>query len=328
MIISNVTTEAVLFGNSLLLGESSVTVSAGNSVKVRVYAGESGENNINWTSENEDIAVVSQDGIITGVSEGKTTISVSNGEKTAVCDVEVLEAVHLKSIQLSSNDLSMITGDSRKLTVSYDPEDAVDDRTIIWESSNDSVATIENGIITAVSIGTATVTARVGELTDICRVTVAAAPEQKPSVPPGLVVRNPSANTLTVVWGRVPDCTYNVYIDGNRVDVGTGCYTHTYQNISSGDHTVSVVSVNPSGIESDPATKVITVQGVDTTTINIETTMQHDTTNIYVTTTGTEDVTTIPVTTKPQITTPISETTNKQTTNAPDQTTVKEPVFV
>ena len=45
---------------------------------------------VTWESLNPDIATVDQDGVVTGVAEGVTTIKVTAGDKTATCSVAVV----------------------------------------------------------------------------------------------------------------------------------------------------------------------------------------------------------------------------------------------
>jgi uncharacterized protein YjdB len=54
----------------------------------------------------------------------------------------------------------MVVGDAYQLTVNYNPTNTTDDKTVVWSSSDESVVTVsENGEITAVGVGTATITA-------------------------------------------------------------------------------------------------------------------------------------------------------------------------
>lgn len=80
--------------------------------------------------------------------------------------------VPLTGISLSSSSLSMFTGDTKKLTVTYKPSNTTDNKTVTWSTSDKSVATVSNGTITAIGVGTATITAKVGAFTATCKVTV------------------------------------------------------------------------------------------------------------------------------------------------------------
>ncbi len=113
------------------------------------------------------------------LKEGNNTINVvvtaENGDKrTYTVNVirNVQERIPLKSISLNKTDISLFDGDSTILKVSFNPSTTTDDRTVVWNSSNTKVATVSNGKITAVGEGAATITAKVGNLTAKCTVTV------------------------------------------------------------------------------------------------------------------------------------------------------------
>lgn len=73
---------------------------------------------------------------------------------------------------------------------------------------------------------------------------------QAPSVdtsiakPFGMVVSNPSAGTIGVVWGRGNIDSYNVYIDGKQVGTKVGCAYYTYSGYAAGNHTVAITTVS------------------------------------------------------------------------------------
>ena len=88
------------------------------------------------------------------------------------------EPVAVTGVSLDEASLDLEVGGSAKLTATVVPADATD-KVVTWSSSDEDVATVENGVVTAVSAGTATitVTTRDGSKTATCNVTVTAAPE-------------------------------------------------------------------------------------------------------------------------------------------------------
>lgn len=113
------------------------------------------------------------------LKEGNNTINIvvtaENGDKrTYTVNIirNIQERIPLKSISLNKTDVSLFDGDSSTLSVTYNPSTTTDDRTVTWSSSNTKVATVSNGKITAVGEGTATITAKVGNFTATCKVTV------------------------------------------------------------------------------------------------------------------------------------------------------------
>ena len=82
--------------------------------------------------------------------------------------------VDLKAISLSSPSLDLFVGDESTLTVKYTPENATKKPAATWTSSNESVASVSEGKVTALAAGEATITATVEKFTATCTVKVTA----------------------------------------------------------------------------------------------------------------------------------------------------------
>lgn len=80
--------------------------------------------------------------------------------------------VDLKAISLSSPSLDLFVGDESTLTVKYTPENATNKPAATWTSSNESVASVSEGKVTALAAGEATITATVEKFTATCTVKV------------------------------------------------------------------------------------------------------------------------------------------------------------
>lgn len=98
-----------------------------------------------------------------------TDIHEANGIK-ATLNIKTAE-VAVESVSLDKTALSLEEGASETLTATVLPEDATD-KTVTWESSDKEVATVEEGVVTAIKAGTATITAKAGEKEAKCEVTV------------------------------------------------------------------------------------------------------------------------------------------------------------
>ena len=131
--------------------------------------------NVTWSSNNKTVATV-ENGTVTAVSGGNATITVTteDGNHTASCEVFV--TVPITGVTLLQTELSLVKGASAELTAIVSPADATN-KNVTWSSNNSSVATVENGTVTAVSGGhaTITVTTEDGNYTASCSVTVEAA---------------------------------------------------------------------------------------------------------------------------------------------------------
>ena len=84
------------------------------------------------------------------------------------------QKVNVESIALNENTLTLYTNRDPKtaaLTATVSPDNATD-KTVTWTSADEKVATVENGVVTAVGNGTTTITAQAGDKTATCVVTV------------------------------------------------------------------------------------------------------------------------------------------------------------
>ena len=129
-----------------------------------------------WASENGKIAKAYGETLntakVTAIGVGKTTITYTIGGKEASCEVTVTpRTISVESITLNKPQLSLVKGATETLTATVLPTTATD-KTVIWESGDTAVATVKDGIVTAVAAGNATITAKAGEKTATCAVTV------------------------------------------------------------------------------------------------------------------------------------------------------------
>ncbi len=84
--------------------------------------------------------------------------------------------IDVTGIALDKNELALKTGDTAKLTATVTPDNATD-KTVRWTSSDDAIATVQDGAVTAVKEGKATITAKAGDMEARCEVTVQGLPK-------------------------------------------------------------------------------------------------------------------------------------------------------
>lgn len=125
-----------------------------------------------FTSDDTSVATVNDTGIITGISQGTTTINVSHGGTTKTVAVTVLnQQITLTSLSLSPKNNQIKVGEIKTLTTTRVPENA--GGTVTYTSSNPSVATVDSsGRVTALSAGSTVITASSSGLSDTANVTV------------------------------------------------------------------------------------------------------------------------------------------------------------
>lgn len=133
---------------------------------------------LTWSTSDDKVAVVDQDGTVAAVAEGKATITVkcNGGTLAATCQVEVVskeEEVKVTSIALEPASLSLEEGQKGRLNVVVTPANAVVED-LQWETSDAEVASISEGEVTALKAGKAVITAKcnAGALSATCQITV------------------------------------------------------------------------------------------------------------------------------------------------------------
>ncbi len=158
---------------SLYPTEISLKVSEKSKLNVSFTPVNTTDKTIKWSSSDETVATVDMDGEITAHSLGQTSISATttNG-KTANCMVTVI-STSPALISLDKNSAILRAKETVQLTASILPETTTN-KFVFWESDATNIAKVnENGLVTAVSIGEATITATtINGLSATCKINV------------------------------------------------------------------------------------------------------------------------------------------------------------
>jgi uncharacterized protein YjdB len=148
---------------------------------------------VEWTTSNASVATVTGEGLVTAVATGGAVIRATAEGRSAVASISV-SAVPVASIEVNPTDANLVVGQTTQLTA--EPRDSAGEalagRVVTWSTSNPQVATVtSSGLVTAISVGTTTITAASdGRL---ARVTVTVAPR-----PVSTVVVSPSQVSIHV----------------------------------------------------------------------------------------------------------------------------------
>lgn len=132
---------------------------------------------VEWKSLNAAIATVDENGLVTAVAEGSTSIVVitEDGDKTDTCKVKVEKpAVPVTGVTLDKNDAELKVGATLQLTATVAPANA-DVKDVEWSTSDEKIATVSaTGLVTAVAKGEATITVKTKDSgkTATCKVKV------------------------------------------------------------------------------------------------------------------------------------------------------------
>lgn len=166
---------------SVTLDQNSATVTEGESIDLVATVSPDNASNtqVQWNSDKEDVAIVNGSGKVTAKAPGTATITVTtvDGAKTAQCVVTVEKKIILPtSISMAASLGFVDGGDAQTLTATILPADA-DNQKIIWSSSDETVATVADGVVTPVGVGSCVITAKCEAAETVsaeCAVTVTA----------------------------------------------------------------------------------------------------------------------------------------------------------
>lgn len=176
-----------VIATAIALDKTEVVLRIGESdiLTATVLPEDTTDKTIKWSSSNPEVAIVDQEGNISAISEGETTITAKCCNVVAYCKVKV-NRILASSIYIDKTEIQLTVGESERLSATVLPEDTTD-KTIIWSSSNPEVATVDQeGSITAISKGDASITVSCGNMAVSCQVTVV----------------NPSVDICYVIWDQ------------------------------------------------------------------------------------------------------------------------------
>lgn len=150
----NVTTSL----NGIKLNQESVILNNGGETKLvatKDPQDASQDINVMWSSSNESIATISQDGTVKAVGNGDAVITATvpkaeGGNATATCNIKVITP--LNKLVIDKKELTLSRGDTSKLTVTKDPENTTVTDNIVWTSSDNTKVKVEqDGTVTALA---------------------------------------------------------------------------------------------------------------------------------------------------------------------------------
>ena len=128
---------------------------------------ESWEGTVEWSSDDPSVATVS-DGLVAWAGKGSCVITARADDRTATCKV-TCRGVAATSIRLDREAVTLTEGDFTVLKADTAPSNWKGD--ISWKSSDETVATVQDGVVSAVGRGSCTITAVAGEAEASCEIT-------------------------------------------------------------------------------------------------------------------------------------------------------------
>ena len=223
---------------------------------------------IAWSSSDDAIATVDQNGLVTAVAEGTASITAASEGVQGTANVAI--RIPVSSVEIAPATASILVGATQQLTVTIrGPQSQVlTGRAVTWTSSDETVATVDsNGLVSGVASGSVTITATSEGISGTATITVATVPVETVTVTPG-------AGTIQV--------SATIQLTAQTFDVNGGTLTGRAVTWTSGNS--GVATVDASGLvtgqsagvavitatsEGKSATATITVIPIPVATVNV-----------------------------------------------------------
>src|SRR5215218_1137052 len=229
---------------------------------------------VTWTVENPAIASVSTAGVVTGLALGTTQVAANARGKSGIASITVAKTP-VSSVVLLPDKVSTSIGTTTRLTATaYDAgQNVLPDRGFVWSTSDASVATVDNGLVTTKGKGTATITATAEGKSDATEFTVSPGAVSKVTITPSTIsmvvgdkqtltasAQDASGTVLTgrnVTWASAN--TQAVTVAGGEitaVNAGSAHITATIDGVS-GAADVTVTRAPVQSVTVAPATLMV-----------------------------------------------------------------------
>ena len=192
--------------SEIQLNLNQVTLSEGQSITLKAAATPSSAlSQLQWRSLDESVASVN-DGVVTALKSGETYVIASIGEINKGCLITVIASVD--GLTLDKDALYMSVGDVEEIKATVSPAHALNPA-VKWSTSDASVVSVVDGVVTALANGTAVITAVTedGGYTQTCTVMVMTMPESMTIAPSELTINLGETQQMTVEFEGADDST-------------------------------------------------------------------------------------------------------------------------
>ncbi len=255
------------------------------SITVTITPDNATDKTVVWNSDVPEIAEVDQEGNVTAISVGTAVITATCGELSASCKVTVNpRVIPVTSLTVFPDYVELMEGKEMPLGVRLAPANATD-KTVLWSSDAPEIVEVEErtGRIKAISVGTAIITARCGDLSSSCTVVVTELiiPVEEVIIEPSeleiskgskallaVILKPAGATDKTVVWSSDAPEIADVDQDGTVMAISEGNAVITAKSGDvSGTCIVTVVAgdnyIDEYGIDHGPGIKISTFSDGD-----------------------------------------------------------------
>ena len=220
--------------NSVTVSPSEASLTIGGTttkqLSVTVNVSNGAAQTVSWTSSNTNVATVSNSGLVTAVAAGSATITATStvdGTKSGTCAVTVTDPTQ-PSITFDKEQASVTVGSTVTITATTQNGSG----NVTWTTSNANIATVNNGVVTGVAAGSATITGTYSGKTATCAITVTASGGGSSDI----------SGNYTLYSGTITEGNYVIVYDGTAVQNTINSNRLTYSSVTISNSKIS----NPS----------------------------------------------------------------------------------
>ena len=234
----------------ITISQNSLNLSIGKTYQLEASVVPSTAENqrVLWRSKDDKIVTVDDAGLVTAIADGETDVEAVSAEGlfVAKCAV-VVKTVYVNRISFTETDVVFVLEDKYQLNPNIEPSDASDAAIGYTVKSGDAVTVDENGLVTAVKVGTATVRASAldgkGAYADV-KFTVQAKPVVATSFSIECDTETQVGKTVTGTITWTPSDTNRMEIEVTSSNTGVA----TVQAGSAGTFTIKAVGAGETKI--------------------------------------------------------------------------------
>ena len=251
---------------------------------------------ITWTSSNDNVVQVNQQGLVKGISNGLATVTAKT-ENGCTAQCRIVVGATIAGINLAPSNSAIEIEEKLQINATIEPNTS--EETLIWVSSNSKIATVDqNGLVTGKSHGTVTITAtgRDSMVANSVKVTVQTAPKSiSLNITEKTIDLSTDAKSFQLI-GTISPSTANVYLEqtwtSDNTSVANVDNNGRVTALKNGDATITVstgnkktatckvkVVTSPTGIALDKNRATVNLSG--TKTVDLTATLTPKTANIY-----------------------------------------------
>ena len=251
---------------------------------------------ITWTSSNDNVVQVNQQGLVKGISNGLATVTAKT-ENGCTAQCRIVVGATIAGINLAPSNSAIEIEEKLQINATIEPNTS--EETLIWVSSNSKVATVDqNGLVTGKSHGTVTITAtgRDSMVANSVKVTVQTAPKSiSLNITEKTIDLSTDAKSFQLI-GTISPSTANVYLEqtwtSDNTSVANVDNNGRVTALKNGDATITVstgnkktatckvtVVTSPTGIALDKNRATVNLSGAKT--VDLTATLTPKTANIY-----------------------------------------------